>query len=186
MQLDSEPSPQRGGDQSRSRCRADQGKRLEGDVDGFGVHAAIDGEVDAEVLHGGVDKLLDDGGQSVDFVDEEDVAGLEVGEDAHEVGRPDQCRAGGGFEVGVHFVGDDVGDGGFAQSGRAVQQDVLDGLLSLFGGGQGDMDFFAEPFLADALVERRWSQGQVVVCLFEVAGDRVYNAFSGHSLTQQV
>jgi len=142
VQLDAEAGAEGCGDEAGAGGGADEGEGLEGDVDGFGVHAAIDGEIDAEIFHGGVDEFLDDSREAMDLVDKEDVAALEVGEDAHEVAGSGEGGSGAGFEVGLHFVGDDVGKGGFAESGGAVEEDMLDGFGALAGGGEGDADFF--------------------------------------------
>ena len=37
-------------------------------------------------------------------------------------------RAAGAFDVGAHRFGDDVGQGGLAQAGRAAQEDVIERL----------------------------------------------------------
>lgn len=66
----------------------------------------------------------------MDFVDEEDVAGAQVGEDGSQVAGAFNGRAGGGADVHVHFLGDDVRQGGFAQTGGAVEEDVVYGFLA--------------------------------------------------------
>ena len=89
----------------------------------------------------------------MDFVDEENIAGLEVGEDADEIGGADG-GAGGNLRGGAgHFIGDDVGEGGFAEAWRAGEEDVLHGFGAFFGGFDGDADAFDEFGLADVFVE---------------------------------
>ena len=56
-------------------------------------------------------------------------------------------------EAGAHLLGDDVGEGGLAESGGAVEEQVLDGLASVSGGLDGDADAFDELGLADVLVD---------------------------------
>jgi len=182
VMLDSESGAERGADESCAGGGAEEGEGLEGNVDGFGVHAAIDGKIDLEVFHGGVDEFLDDGGQAVDFVDEEDVAFLEVGEDSHEVAGPDESRAAAGLDADAHFVRDAVGEGGVAQSGRAVEEGVLHGFASLFGGGVGDAEFFVELVLPDAVVEGFGAQGEVEFLLFQVDCIGVYDSFTCHDV----
>ena len=38
-----------------------------------------------EIFHGRIDEFFDDSGQAVNLVDKEHVAGLQVGEDAHQI-----------------------------------------------------------------------------------------------------
>ena len=58
----------------------------------------------------------------MDFIDEQHIAFLEIGEQAGEVGGFFNRWAAGGAQVGTHGFGDDVGQRGFAQPGRAGQQ----------------------------------------------------------------
>ena len=64
----------------------------------------------------------------MDFVNEQHVAFFEVGEQAGEVAGLFDGRAAGAFEVGAHRLGEDVGERGFAQAGRAAEQDVVERL----------------------------------------------------------
>ncbi len=49
------------------------------------MDALVEDEVDREILHRRVEQLLDRLGEPVDFVDEQDVAGLQVRENADQV-----------------------------------------------------------------------------------------------------
>ena len=55
--------------------------------------------------------------------------------------------------VAPHLVGDDVGERGLAEAGRAVEQDVIERLAALQGGVERDAELLADDLLADALVE---------------------------------
>ena len=66
--------------------------------DGAGRRALADQDVEAAVLHGRVEHLLDRPVEAVDLVDEEHVAVLQVGEERGEVAGPGQHRAGGDAE----------------------------------------------------------------------------------------
>ena len=57
----------------------------------------------------------------------------EVGEHAGEVAGFLDLRAGGGVEVGADGVGDDVGEGGLAEAGRAGEQDVVEDVAAAGG-----------------------------------------------------
>ena len=50
---------------------------LERQFERLGIRAAIDDEVDLEILHRRIEKLFDDAAQAMNFVDEEDVAGFQ-------------------------------------------------------------------------------------------------------------
>jgi hypothetical protein len=80
----------------------------------------VDDDIELEVLHGGVEVFLDGFLEAVDFVDEEDITFLEVGEEAGEVGGFLDGRATGCLERAAHGFGEDVGEGGFAKSWRAA------------------------------------------------------------------
>src|SRR5690606_21902008 len=95
-----------------------------------GVGALVDDEVDAEVLHGGIEELLDDGAEAVDLVDEEDIAAIEIGEDAHQVTGTFQGGTGGGDNLGAHLGGDNMGEGGLTEAGRTVEDGVFEGLAA--------------------------------------------------------
>ena len=164
MMGDAEAGAHGAGDQAGAGGGADEGEGGEGDVHDLGMRAGIHDDIDLEIFHGGVEVFFDDVGHAVDFIDEEDVAMLEVGEDAHEVGGADEGGAGGDFWRGtVHFVGDDVGEGGFAQAGGAGEEDVLHRFFAVLGGFDGDADALDEFGLADVVVEFARAEGGVEV-----------------------
>src|SRR5690606_21087448 len=89
-------------------------------------------DVDLELLHRGVEVLLSDAAQAVDLVDEQDVALLEgVREDRGQVaGLLDRWSRGHAYPH-AHLVGDDVRQGGLAQTRRSVEEQVVEGLAPL-------------------------------------------------------
>ena len=131
---DAEPAAHRAGEQADAGRRADQRERLAaGIVIVRACMPCVERDVDLEVLHRRVEVLLDDGGQAVDLVDEQDVAAVELGEDADQVRALGQGGAVGDVDLRADLVGDDVGERGLAQARRAVEQRVLDRLLARFG-----------------------------------------------------
>ena len=98
----------------------------------------------------------------MDFIDEEHVIGLEVGEDCGEVGAFGEDRAAGGAEANAELVGDDMGDGGFAQARRAVEEDVVKRLAPGFGSGDENAEVFAQFLLAGEVTEGLWAEGWLV------------------------
>ena len=53
----------------------------------------------------------------MDFIDEQDIAGAQVGEDGSQVAGAFDRRTGGDLDIHAHFVGKDMCQGGFAQPG---------------------------------------------------------------------
>ena len=82
--------------------------------------------VDLVVLHRRVEVLLDDRAEAVYLVDEEHVARVEVRQKTRQVARLVQHGTRREPQLRPHFVGDDVGEGGLAQSRGAVQQHVVE------------------------------------------------------------
>ena len=84
------------------------------------------------------------------------------------------------MDLGADLVGDDVGEGGLAQAGGAVEEAVFDGFFSAGGGVDGDLEAADEGGLADVVGEALGSEGvveAVFVVAFGLAGD---DAFAGH------
>ena len=75
---EAEARAERRREQAFARRRADQRERLDLQAHGPRARTLVDHDVDHEVLHRGVEVLLDRGRQAVDLVDEEDVAALEL------------------------------------------------------------------------------------------------------------
>ncbi len=139
-----EAREQRRGQQSAARGGADQGEARQIQPHAAGVGSLVDDDVELEILHRRIEVLLDRLLQAMDFVDEEDVARFEVRQQAGQVARLLDGRPAGALEAGAHGFGDDVGQRGLAQTGRSVEQDVVERLAALSGGLHGDF----EPLLA--------------------------------------
>jgi len=92
--------------------------------------ALADDDVQLVVLERGVELFFEDGLQAVDLVEEEDLALAQVGEDGSEVSLDLQGGAGGLLVADFELVGDDGGEGGFAQAGRAEEEDVVEGFAT--------------------------------------------------------
>ena len=155
VKLQAEAVAQRGGQHPRARGRADEGESVECEVDRTSAEPAFDGEVDAEVFHGRIDELLDHAGEAMDLVDEQDLARFHVGQEGHQVSLLDDGRAGRDAHVGPHFVRDHVGEGGFSQAGRSVEQDVLERFAALLGGVHRDDELLAQRLLSRHLGQTR-------------------------------
>jgi len=66
-----------------------------------------------------------------------------------------------------------VGKGGFAEAGRAVEEQVVQRLVALFGGIDGDAEIVLQLRLADELLEAPRPQRDVdrLVVVLRLAGD---------------
>ncbi len=67
-------------------------------------------------------------GQAVDFVDEQDVVLLEVGQDGCEVPRTFDDGTGGHLDVDPQLTCNDVGQSRLAQPGGTVEEDMIQRL----------------------------------------------------------
>ena len=134
-----------------------------------GVHSGVEGDVDFEIFHGRVEIFLDDCGEAMNFIDEQNVTLGELGEDADEVGALGQGGPAGDVDLGVHFVGDDVGQGGLSQSRWSVEKDVFHGFFAAVGGVDGDFQAADQGCLADVLGEILGAEGVVEVVFFFAA-----------------
>ncbi len=132
---DPEPVAKRCRQKPRARGGADQRERCQVEPQRVGARPLSDHDVDAPVLHRRVEQLLDRAVQAMDLVDEEHVVRLERGQDRGHVGLAVDRGARHDAQRRAHLVGDDAGQRGLAQAGRAGQQHVLAGLVSGARGG---------------------------------------------------
>ena len=89
----------------------------------------------------------------MNFVEKENFLGLERREDGGEVAFAFEERTGAGFDGDVEFVGDDLGEGGFSESRRAIEKNVIEGFAAIAGGFEGDGDVFLDALLTDVFGE---------------------------------
>ena len=89
----------------------------------------------------------------MDLVDEQDVPGLQVGQDGSQVAGPGDYGAGRGPESDPHLAGDDLRQGRLAEPRGAVEYGVVQGFGTAAGGGDEDAKVFADPPLADEVIE---------------------------------
>ena len=87
------------------------------------------------------------------FVDEQYVAVFQSGEQSRQVARFVDHRAGGGAQVYAQFRGDDPRQSSLAQSGRTVQQDMVQCFGALVGGADEDFEVGQYLGLSGEIVE---------------------------------
>jgi hypothetical protein len=85
----------------------------------------------------------------VDFIDEKDILALEICQDGRQVSGAFYRRARRCPDIYTDFEGDNVGQGGLAQSGWPVQQDVVQRLPPALGSVDGDIQVVLRFLLTD-------------------------------------
>ena len=97
----------------------------------------------------------------MDFIDEDDVARFEAGQQPGQVAGFVDHRPRGGLDIHPHGAAQDEGQGGLAQTGGAREQDVVEGLAALPGRLHRQHQAFAHPLLADEVIEGDRAQAVV-------------------------
>ena len=168
-----EAVPQRRAHHAVPRGRADEGEGLDAQVHAPRLQTLVDHPRHEEVLHRRIEHLLDHPAQPVHLVDEQDVVLLQLGQDGHHVARTLNRRARRGLDLHAHLGGHDVGQRRLAQSGRPVQQQVVQGLAPLPRGRYRDAEVALDAVLADVFGQAPRPEVGVEgnVLLVGVAGD---------------
>ena len=142
------------GDQARARRRPDEREGRQIDAHGARRRPLADDEVELEILHGGIEDLLHRRIQAMDLVDEQHVAGLQIGQQRREIAGARDHRAGGGAEADAELAGDDLGQRRLAEARRPEEQHMVEGLAAGAGGGDEDLEIGAQLLLADEFLDR--------------------------------
>ena len=168
MKVDAESGAKWGCEQTAARGGTHEGEGIEVDLNGACRGSLVDHDVDTIVLHGRIQILLHQGRQAVDLVDKEHVVLFERGEYAGEVARFVEHRAAGDLESHAEFVGDDIAEGGLSQSGRTVEQGVVERLATVFGSLDKHFQVFHHLALPTEIVEFQRSQ-----CILKILFGRI-------------
>ena len=150
--------------------------------------ALADGDRQLAVLHRRIEGLLQRARQAVQLVDEEDAARLERGQERGDVALALERRAGGLHERDVELGGEDLGQRGLAEAGRAGEQDVVERLAARGRGLERDRQLLAQRGLADELLEAPRAQRAVELLVGEQGGrclDAVAVAVTGAAPLQR-
>jgi hypothetical protein len=169
---DAEAGAERGRQEARAGSGRDEGEGIDAHDVGAGGGASTDHDVELVVLECGVEFFFHDGLEAVNFVEEEDLFGFEVGEDGGHIALDLEGGAGGLLEGYVELIGNDGSEGGFAEAGRSEEEDVVKGLAASFGGFEGDRQLFFGFGLADEF-------GETFGAEFELDGVIVVEAAGG-------
>ncbi len=105
---------QRRSQQARTSRRADQSKAFQIELDRSRRRALTDHDIDLIVLHRRIEHFFNNMVQAMNFVDKEDIALFEVGQQRSQVAGLLDHRPRSRFDIHAHFAGDDVGERSFA------------------------------------------------------------------------
>lgn len=90
----------------------------------------------------------------MDFINEKHIPGVQVAENGSQVAGPLNGRTAGDADVLSHFRRHDAGEGGFSQAGRAVQQHMVQRVVTGKGGLDIDVQAAFYCLLAYVVPER--------------------------------
>ena len=139
MLSDVEPVTERSAEHSGTCRRPDEGKGLEFEIQRSSVDPLAQYDIDSKILHGCVEEFLDRLGQSVDLVDEQDRASLQVRQVGQDFFRGLEARAAGHFDMDAEFLGDAHRKRRLAESRWSIEQDVPERVFAFVG--RIDRDF---------------------------------------------
>ncbi len=122
--------------------------------------------IDRVILHRRVEHFLDRAREAVNFVDEEDIALLEVRQDRDDVAGPLDGGAGGGADGDAEFGGDDRGERRLAEAGRAIEEDMIERLAARPRRLDGDREVRLHLLLPDVLRQPLGPQGRIEIEVF--------------------
>ena len=99
----------------------------------------------------------------MDLIDEENVALAQIGQQSGQITGLFDGRAGGNADVDAHFVGDDACQSGLAQTGRAIEQNVVQRLIAALCRLNVDGEVFLDLFLAVVFAQTPGPQAHLSV-----------------------
>jgi hypothetical protein len=184
---DAEAGAERRREQAGARGGSDEGEGVDAHDVGARRGAGADHDVELVVLECGVELFFHDGLEAVDLIEEEDLPGLEVGEDGGHVALDLEGGAAGLLEGDVELVGDDSREGGFTEAGGTEEKDVIEGFAAGLGGLKRDGELFLGFGLADEFGEALGAQLQLdeVIVVDAAGGDEALCFIaSGRGATQ--
>ncbi len=107
----------------------------------------------------------------MDLVDEENVVLLQVREDRGQIAGLLDYRPGRRLQVRAHLVRHDDAERGLSETGRAVEQHVIERLAALESGLDEDLQILGHLLLTDVLTEPLWSETELVITLLRTQRD---------------
>ncbi len=95
--------------------------------------AFADHDIHLAGFHDRVEHFFNGLVQTMDFINEQHVSRLQIGEYRSQVTDAFDGRTGSYLHLRIHFLGNDVRQGGLAQTGGAVKKHVFRGLSACLG-----------------------------------------------------
>ena len=89
----------------------------------------------------------------MDFIDEQNVSRSQVGENGSQIAGALDRRSSGDLDIHVHFVGQDMSQGGLTQSRRSIEKHMVERLAALSGCLDQNAQVLLDPLLADQIRE---------------------------------
>ena len=150
---ESKPVPQRRGQGSGSGRGPDEGKPRQIQLDRPGGRPLPDDEIELVVFHRRIERFLDGGRQSMDFIDEQHVLFLKLVRMAAR--SPAWLRTSPEVEriADAHLSRNDVGDGGLSKAWRAVKNGMVEGFAAMLGCLDADPQGLLHSRLADIFLQ---------------------------------
>ena len=118
------------------------------------------------ILQSRVQNFLDLSIQPVDLIDKQDVIGLKIGQYRCQIPCLFNCRSCCNTQINAHFVGNDRGQCGLAQSRRTIEQDVIQGIATALCCLNVDRQVFFHLILSDIFHKRLRAQGHFHFVVF--------------------
>src|ERR1700690_769748 len=94
------------------------------------ARAVADYQIDSKIFHGRIENFFERGLQPMNFVEEKKIALVERGEHGGEVALFLQQRARTHFDRHAHFICENLRESSFAQTRRAIEQNVIERLFA--------------------------------------------------------
>ena len=160
---DTKAVPQRRGQQTQARGGADQRKGLQ-----FNPHRArrrprTNHQIKFKILKRGIKHLFHHRVEAVNFIDEQHITRLEIGQDRRQIARLGQHRPRCHAKTHTQFAADDLGQCGFTQARRAIKQCMIHGLTALTCGLNEHFKIGPRLGLANKLIQTLRTQGAIIV-----------------------
>ena len=163
MQVDTEASAQGCREQARARRGTHERERIQIYLYRARAGAAVNHDVDAVVLHRRVEVLLHDGRQAMDLVDEQHILRLQGGQDARQITGLVQHGTAGDLEAHAQLVGNDIRERRLTQSGRAVQERMVQRFAAITRRLHEDLQVLHHLCLAGEVLKVKRAQGVLEV-----------------------
>jgi len=101
------------------------------------------------VFHGRIEDFFHGFVETMNFINEQYVPVLHVGEDGTEITNAFNGRTRCRLDVDVHLARNDRGKGGFSQAWRTIEENVFQGLLALLCRIQENAQLLLDFFLSN-------------------------------------